>query len=70
MTKGDGNIYIEIECDRSNNVIFIHQKRYIDQLLARFRMSNANPVLIPADLHTKLRSADAENTICEYIVKL
>jgi len=42
MTKGDGNIYvdIEIERDRSNNVIFIHQKHYIDQLLIRFGMSN------------------------------
>jgi len=25
----------------------------------------SNPVSIPADLHTKIQSADAENTICK-----
>ena len=73
MTKKGGNIYvgIEIDRDRSNNVIFIHKKYYIDQLLTRFGMSNANPVSIPTDPHTKLRphtKADAENTTCKYQV--
>jgi len=65
MTKGNGDIFVgmEIERDRSNNIIFIHQKHYVKRLLVRFNMSDANPVSIPADPHAKLRSADVDSTI-------
>jgi len=67
MTKENGNMFvgIEIERDRSNNIIFTHQKHYVKRVLVCFNMSDANPVSIPVDPHTKWQSADVENTICQ-----
>jgi len=64
MTKGSGNMFVgmEIERDRLNNIIFIHQKHYVERLLIRYNMFDANPALIPADPHARLRSADVEST--------
>jgi len=39
-----------------------------DRLLAHFRISNANMYQFSPNPHIKLRSADAENTACKYMV--
>jgi len=53
---------MKIERNRSNKVIFIHQKHYVDRMLTNFGMSGANPVSIPAYPYAKLQSCNVENT--------
>lgn len=43
---------IQIERDKENHSIFIHQKNYIERILARFNMSEAKHVSVPIDPHS------------------
>jgi len=50
-TFGEVRNYIglQIEQDRENKSLFIHQSDYIENTLTKFNMSNAKAVTIPAD---------------------
>lgn len=56
ITVGVTKIFVglQIERDRSNKSISLHQKAYIKKILERFRMVDAKPVSTPADPHTTL----------------
>lgn len=47
---------LEIERDRKNKSMLIHQHSYIDRIIARFKMTDSRPLSVPADPHTILRS--------------
>ena len=44
--------------DKDAGVIKLHQKQYIQRLLEKYRMSDANPVSTPADANVKLVKED------------
>lgn len=50
---------LEIERDRINRSIKIHQTNYISRILKRFNQEEAKPVKIPADSNSHLSSNDA-----------
>lgn len=50
--------YVGMQIEKSENYIFIHQTKYIDQLLKKFNMQDANPNCVPADPNVKLQKAD------------
>lgn len=56
ITLGDGLMFIglQIERDRIEKSMRIHQKAYITQIIERFGMNDAKPVFIPADPHAIL----------------
>lgn len=45
---------IKIDHDRKNGSLTIRQTKYIESLLEKYGMSNANPVIIPLDPNVKL----------------
>lgn len=47
---------MEIKRNREKRTIFIHQKSYIDRIIAYFDMDQAKPVSIPADPRVTLCS--------------
>lgn len=46
--------FVGLQLERSKGHLFIHQTKYIEKLLAKFNMSNANGCSIPIDPHTSL----------------
>lgn len=46
--------FVGLEIERSKEHIFIHQKKYIEKILTKFNMQNANGNSIPIDPHTNL----------------
>jgi len=44
--------------DRDAGTVTLHQKRYVLNLLSRYRMTDANPVSTPADVNVKLVKDD------------
>jgi len=51
-------IGMQIERDRSNKSIFMHQTVYTLRIIERFKMMDANPVSVSADSHTILTDND------------
>ena len=49
---------LQIERDRANKKLFIHQKAYTKQILVRFNMQNEYPVSMPLNPSVVLRSAE------------
>lgn len=47
---------MEIQHNRANRTIFIHQKSNIDDIPTYFGMNQAKSVSVPADPHTILRT--------------
>ena len=47
-----------ITVQRKENVLELHQKFYLQQVLARFNMESANPVSTPANMSVKLQKDD------------
>lgn len=45
---------MQIEQDRDNKTIFIHQSKYIDFILHKFGMCDAHTISVPADPHVVL----------------
>lgn len=45
-------IGLQIERNKENHSIFIHQRTYIEHILTRFEMKQARPVGVPIDSHT------------------
>lgn len=46
--------FVGMEICKVDNCIFIHQKNYIDNIIKRFNMSDANPVSTPADVNVTI----------------
>lgn len=44
--------------DKEKNCVFLHQKHYIEAMLQKYGMDNANPVATPADVNVKLKKSD------------
>lgn len=49
---------ISVIQDKEKNCVFLHQKHYIEAMLQKYGMGNANPVATPADANVKLRKSD------------
>lgn len=52
--EADYFVGMQIERDRFNRKILIHQSKYIDSILHRFAMCDAQIVSVPADPHVTL----------------
>lgn len=50
--------FVGMQIEKNNNFIFIHQSKYIDQLLKKFNMQHANPNYVPADPNVKLQKPE------------
>lgn len=50
--------FVGMQIEKTNNYIFIHQTKYIEQLLKKFNMTEANSNSVPADPHVKLMKTD------------
>ncbi|CAH2099085.1 unnamed protein product [Euphydryas editha] len=50
--------FVGMQIEKSNDYIFIHQTQYIEQLLKKFNMTEANSNSVPADPHVKLIKTD------------
>ncbi|GKU94475.1 hypothetical protein SLEP1_g7971 [Rubroshorea leprosula] len=64
--------YLGIEVKQSDASIFISQKKYVQDILDRFRMKNSNPVSTPIEPSLKLvrnpRGKEINSTLCKQIV--
>jgi hypothetical protein len=60
MTSGDADTFVGLEIvrDREKRELYVHQNRYIQTVLKRFRMTGCNPSTIPADPNSRLTRAD------------
>ena len=60
ITIGDSSYFVglEIHRNRAKKSLNINQSAYIEHVLDKFRMSEANPVCVPADINVHLRAAD------------
>lgn len=52
--------FVGMQIEILNNCIFIHQTQYIEQLLNKFNMNDANTNSVPVDPHMKLQKGDGE----------
>lgn len=58
----DSSNFIGIEIEKCKDYIFIHQTKYIEKMLQRFDMCDANPISIPADPHVTLEKSSEPET--------
>lgn len=49
---------ISVVQERAKKCVFLHQKHYIETILQKYGISNANPIATPADANVKLRKDD------------
>ncbi len=49
---------ISVVQDNEKNCVLLHQKHYIEAILQKYGMDNANPVATPADANVKLKKSD------------
>lgn len=49
--------FIGIQIEQCKDYIFIHQRKYIEKMLSKFNLDNANPNSIPADPHVTLQKS-------------
>lgn len=61
--KADCFVGMQIERDRINKKIFIHQSKYIDSILHRFAMCDAQIVGIPADPYVTLERSLSDDEL-------
>src|SRR3954469_15021029 len=52
---------ISVSHNRDARTIHLSQPRYVDSILERFKMTDANPVDTPSDVNVKLRKPTNEN---------
>lgn len=52
--------YVGMQINRYDNCIFVHQTKYIEQLLKKFNMTEANSNSVPADPHVKLTTPEKD----------
>ncbi|GBP12632.1 Retrovirus-related Pol polyprotein from transposon TNT 1-94 [Eumeta japonica] len=53
--------FVGMQIEMLNNGIFIHQTKYVEQMLEKFNMTDANPNTIPVDPHVRLQKGDGES---------
>lgn len=70
VTIGDTSCFVGMQIDRNRDekAIFVHQTAYIRRMLSRFNMSDAKGNSVPADPHTVLQSPDEPSR--EYAEKI
>ena len=49
---------ISVVQEKEKNCVFLHQKHYIETILQKYGMNNANPITTPADTNVKLIKDD------------
>ena len=54
-------IIYQIERDNIDSSVFIHQSKYVKEILKRFNMSNAKSVCVPLDPNVILQPVRARN---------
>lgn len=56
ITLGDGHIFvgIQIERNRDNKTMFLHQRAYTNRIIKKFEMCDAKATNLPADPHAAL----------------
>lgn len=59
ILKTPGN-FVGMQIEKFKNCIFIHQTKYVEQVLNKFNMNNANINSVPAEPHVKLQKVDGE----------
>lgn len=64
ITLGDASMFVglQIERNRIEKLMRIHQRAYIMQIIERFGMNDAKTVSIPADPHAMLSSIDGNES--------
>jgi len=60
---GELNYFLGIEFTKIKHGIIMHQTKYTQDLLKRFRMENSNPAITPAEAGLKLESAPDEEFV-------
>ena len=63
ITIGDATKFLglQIECNRAQVVMFIHQADYVEKILEQFKRSIAKPVSVSADPHAVLYPAEDDD---------
>lgn len=57
MTLLDGTKFVGVQIERTKDQVFIHQKKYCNDVLKRFGMENCNPISSPMDSYEKMEKA-------------
>lgn len=57
---GELRYFLGIEVDRSDQGIFLSQKKYITDILEEYKMTQCKPLKLPMDTHVKLISTTGE----------
>lgn len=52
--------FVGMQIEILSNGIFIHQTKYVEQMLEKFNMTDTNPNTVPVDPHVKLQKGDGE----------
>lgn len=65
ITIGNSEYFLGMHVihNRKESSIFINQRLYIEHMLTRYKMTEANPSTIPADPHVRLQSSDIEENV-------
>ena len=61
-------VTLQIERDRTQKAMFIHQANYVQKILQKFKMSNAKPVSVPADPHAVLYAAEDDDEATMFLI--
>lgn len=64
ITVGNAKVFagLQIERDRSNKTVFLHQQAYTRRIIEKFGMCNAKVVGVPFDPHVELCNAEEEES--------
>lgn len=60
-------IGIHVERDRPRGIIYLDQRKYIEEVLNKYGMSDCKTVNTPIDMNTKVQSKSEENKILNVI---
>ena len=65
ITISDASMYVgmQLERDRKNRRMFIHQSMYTRQIINKFGLTNAHSVSVPSDPQSTLSRADVETKV-------
>lgn len=58
---------MQLERNRQDRTIFIHQEAYINRLIKKFSISEARTTSVPADPHVLLSPAEKDDFVCTRI---
>lgn len=65
VTLGDASTFVglQIERNRANRTMFLHQSSYIKNVIDKFKMTDAKSNSVPTDPHTVLSQTESEDEI-------